>query len=289
MPNGLVLLHKPAGLSSHRALGPIKRSLGTRKVGHTGTLDPFAEGLMVVLVGRATKLAKWISPLGKCYRGIVRIGIETDTLDVEGTPVGEGPLVTFRTIEESLPSFLGTIQQIPPVYSAVHVSGERSYNLARKGEAPDLPPRTVVIDTLDVEPIDDCHFSLSVCCSSGTYIRALARDIARAAGTVGYLTHLSRLSVGPFFDSQAVEPDDVSLESVVPIEDAVTMLPGLRAATVGDSTVARVRNGGKLTDRDVSQEGSTGSGVYSLHAPDGSVLAIAERSDSGWTYHTVFN
>lgn len=207
--DGIILLAKQSGITSFSSLWQIKNALGTKKIGHTGTLDTFAEGLLVVLSGRLTRLCSYITDCDKEYEALVVFGSETDTLDPEGSVIAQAPLPTLASITDAISHFSGEIQQQPPVYSAVHVSGKRASDRIRNGEIIDLPSRPVTIysiDILDVSldgNIDESHalvksVILRVSCSKGTYIRSLARDIALATGSRAYLGALRRLRIGPF-------------------------------------------------------------------------------------------
>jgi tRNA pseudouridine55 synthase len=200
---GLLLLHKKPGLTSFEALAEVKRALGTSRVGHTGTLDKFAEGLLPVLVGRAVKLSPWFSHCPKEYRGRIRFGFETGTLDPEGQIVAEGPLPSREALEAVLPRFRGPILQAPPAYSAIHLGGRRASELARSGEAPEMRQRPVNIYRLELAAWDPPFAEITVSCSSGTYIRSLARDIALAAASRAHLAALTRTRFAGFDLSQA--------------------------------------------------------------------------------------
>lgn len=199
---GFLLYAKPAGVTSFSSLAPIKRALGTKKAGHTGTLDSFAEGLLVTLTGRATHLTPYITALPKTYLAVVCFGRETDTLDPTGTLIKTGRAPRKDDILKTLSAFRGKILQSPPEYSALRVKGERASDVMRRGGKVDLASRGVTIyrlELLDFEAGDETSSALfKVTCSKGTYIRSLARDIARAAGTCGYVTALRRVAVGPF-------------------------------------------------------------------------------------------
>jgi tRNA pseudouridine(55) synthase len=197
-PDGLILLHKPPGLTSFDTLRDIKRILGTGKVGHTGTLDKFAEGLLLVLTGRALKLCQWFTRCDKRYEAVIRFGTETDTLDPEGAVIANAPLPSRENVEQAIPQFLGKIEQSPPVYSAIHIDGRRASELARGGESPEMQKRPVTIFQLDLLSWEPPYARIFVHCSSGTYIRSLARDIALATGTRAHLTALIRTQVGGF-------------------------------------------------------------------------------------------
>ncbi|MDR3334706.1 MAG: tRNA pseudouridine(55) synthase TruB [Treponema sp.] len=203
--SGLLLLNKTPGITSFEALRTVKKVFATNKVGHTGTLDKFAAGLLLVLVGRAVKLASWVSGADKQYEGLIRFGVETDTLDPEGIPIAEGPIPTGEALEGVLSLFRGDILQAPPEYSAVHVAGERASRLARKGIAVDLPKRPVSVYALELCSYEPPLARIRVHCSKGTYIRSLARDLARAAGSRGHLVSLNRTHIAGFPVSEAVE------------------------------------------------------------------------------------
>ena len=208
--DGIVLLAKQSGITSFSSLWQIKNALKTKKIGHTGTLDTFAEGLLVALVGRYTKLVPYFSDCDKEYLGEIRFGSETDTLDPDGMSIHEAPLPRYKAILDNLDSFRGTILQRPPEFSALHINGRRASDLMRKGESVDMPPRSVTIHSLDIVSAsteggmratnDDTVSTMvvRVVCSKGTYIRSLARDIARKSGSVAHLSALRRTRTGPF-------------------------------------------------------------------------------------------
>jgi tRNA pseudouridine55 synthase len=196
--SGFLLLDKRPGQTSFEALGAVKRALGTGKVGHTGTLDKFASGLLIVLAGRATRLSPWISHCGKTYLAAILFGAETDTLDPEGAVVARGPLPSLRQFEEVLPQFRGDLLQTPPLYSAIHLEGRRASELARSGERPELKARPVTIRELSLVSWEPPLARVRVCCSGGTYIRSLARDLALACGSRAHLAELRRLAVAGF-------------------------------------------------------------------------------------------
>ncbi len=196
--SGIMLFAKESGPTSFSSLGIIKKALGTGKVGHTGTLDSFAEGLLVVLVGKMTRLVPYITATNKKYLAVVAFGSETDTLEPSGVVVREGPLPSRQQVEAVLPQFRGRIQQVPPAYSAIHVDGKRASDLARSGATARLPSREITVHSLELLDFDGGYGLLEVTCSKGTYIRSLARDIAVAAGTCAHLVALRRVAVGPF-------------------------------------------------------------------------------------------
>jgi tRNA pseudouridine55 synthase len=196
--SGLLLLDKKPGLTSFESLRELKKALGTSKVGHTGTLDKFASGLLLVLVGRALKLAPWFTRCDKEYEGIVRFGAETDTLDPEGAIVAQGPIPSREKLEEALNLFRGDILQAPPAYSAIHVEGRRASELARAGKAPEMKKRAVSVYSLELCSWDPPRAGIRVRCSSGLYVRSLARDIALVVGSRAHLVSLRRTRVAGF-------------------------------------------------------------------------------------------
>jgi tRNA pseudouridine55 synthase len=211
----VLLVAKPAGPTSHDMVDVVRRALGTRRVGHTGTLDPFAEGLLVMVVGRATRLAPFAAGWTKSYEGCIRLGVTTDSDDATGQVVSEQPVAVDRTtLERALARFRGGYAQRPPVFSAVKIAGERAYRRARRGETVEPAERQVEIAELEVVAFDppDVRFRATV--SGGTYLRSLARDVGRALGCGGHLVKLVRAVVGPFRLAEAVAPEAVSPASL---------------------------------------------------------------------------
>lgn len=258
MAAGFLNVYKPVGPGSQSLLGPIKRLVGSRRVGHAGTLDPFASGVLVVAVGRATRLIDSVHAFPKSYRAELRLGVETSTDDIEGELLSRdaGPLPTRTQVEAILPEFVGEIQQTPPAYSALKVGGRRAYDVARTGGDLQLAPRTVRIHSVrllngdgSVEGGD--RLVLAVRCDSGTYVRALGRDIAHRLGTVGHLTALVRTAVGPFHLQDAFTTSELvaaaekcGLERVlIPPHRA---LEGLPAVVLSDEEASRLRAGASV-------------------------------------------
>jgi tRNA pseudouridine55 synthase len=226
----VINLDKPAGPSSAAVLNRVKRVLprGT-KLGHAGTLDPFATGVLVTLVGKGTKLSEWFMHQPKQYVAILKLGATTETLDPESPemPHPDPPPVTLEQLQERAAAFVGTIRQRPPVYSAMKIGGRRAYDLARKGHAVEPEPRDVRIDRLEIQSLENNLLTLTVDCGRGTYIRSLARDLAAAVGTWGYLTALRRTRVGPLTASSAVNPEVLATQGVaahiLPLTDFQTV------------------------------------------------------------------
>jgi len=256
--NGWIILDKPLGLGSTQAVGAVKRNLreagfGKVKVGHGGTLDPLATGVLPIALGEATKLAGRMLDASKVYAFTVQFGVETDTLDLEGQVVAESAVrPTLAEIEAVLRRFTGAIDQVPPVYSALKVGGERAYDLARAGATVELNSRAVTIHALQLESRTADDVTLVAHVSKGTYIRSLARDIAQALGTVGYVTMLRRLRAGPFGLTQAISLDKLNevgkgaaLENVIlPLEAGLVDIPAL---DLSPHQASMVRQGRVLT------------------------------------------
>lgn len=271
--HGWLVIDKPLGASSNQIVGIIRR-LTRMKVGHAGTLDPWATGVLPIALGEATKTIAYAMNSRKCYRFRIRWGVARITDDREGAIVGECASRPDReAIEAVLPRFTGTVLQTPPSYSAIKVNGRRAYELARAMKPPALTPRLVHISTLRLLAVPDRdHADLEALVGKGTYIRALARDLGMALGTLGYVADLRRLSVGRFSEAQAVSPatiiernDDWARSGfLLPIESALDDVPTLSLTA---EEAARLRCGQRL----ILQGTGTGSPVDRLR--EGSVVA----------------
>ena len=282
--NGILIIDKPAGITSHDVVYCVRRALKTKRVGHTGTLDPFATGVMVVLVGQATRLAQFLDKDEKEYEADVRFGFETETGDRTGTRLetrDKRQETSEEDIRKVLPQFLGEIEQVPPMYSAKKVDGKKLYELARAGETIERKPVNVMISQLeilsDLEPSALEHgtwnMKLNVCCSAGTYIRTLAEDIARAAGSAAHLAELRRTAAGSFTIDQAITLDELQqlddpTTVLIPLEAAVSHLPKF---TLRDDRVAKTRNG--MSTRTFDFECAEGEPV-SMMTESGELIAI---------------
>jgi tRNA pseudouridine55 synthase len=208
--NGIFLLHKPSGLTSHDVVNAVRRLAGIRRVGHAGTLDPLATGLLVVLVGQATRLAQYLTGHDKTYRAVIRLGETTDTYDAEGTVTARRPVTaTAAELEAALAGFLGPQMQCPPAYSAIKVAGQALYKRARRGETVAPEPRAVVFHTLTGLAWEPPDLTVEVVCSAGTYIRSLAHDLGERLGCGAHLRALTRLAAGPFRLEQAHPLDEL--------------------------------------------------------------------------------
>ena len=290
-PSALVLLNKPAGLTSFEALGAIKRMLGTGRVGHTGTLDKFARGLLLVLSGPALKLSPWFSHCDKRYEAVMRFGSETDTLDPEGHITAEAAPPKREEVEAVLPQFSGEIMQAPPAYSAIHINGKRASALARAGETPEMKQRRVRIYRLELLSWEPPLAKIFVHCSSGTYIRSLARDIALAAASRAHLSALVRTQVAGFtLEEAALSP--------LPISKQVIGALGLPWFEVEAGDVQKIRHGKSLDlileqNKPVFPPGPASSPPGGPVETDAGVfygdsfIAMIEKNNGCWKYGCV--
>jgi tRNA pseudouridine55 synthase len=223
--HGWLVLNKPAGMTSTEALGAVKRLVKPQKAGHGGTLDPLATGVLPIAFGEATKTVGYTMDALKTYRFTIAWGAATDTLDADGTVVAKSDVRPGPDeIEAALPGFIGEVMQVPPAYSAIKVDGERAYDLARDGEAVDLPARPVWIENLRLSDAPDAeHAELEMECGKGTYVRALVRDLAARLGTLAHVASLTRTAVGPFSLDDAVHLDHLRALSEQSDTDSVLL------------------------------------------------------------------
>jgi len=260
MLHGWIILDKPVGLGSTQAVSAVKRLLREAgepktKVGHGGTLDPLASGVLPIALGEATKIAGRMLDATKAYDFTIRFGAETDTFDAEGEVISTSDIrPTLEQIEAMLPRFTGEIEQVPPAYSALKIGGRRAYDRARAGEDVELATRAVTIHALELIRADAGSATLRAHVSKGTYIRSLARDIARALDTVGHVTYLRRTKAGPFTQEQAISLDTLNeIGKGAPLED--TLLPleagldGIPAHELDRTSAQAARQGKTLSDQ----------------------------------------
>jgi tRNA pseudouridine55 synthase len=268
-PDGLVLVDKPPGVTSHDVVDAVRRALGTRKVGHAGTLDPIATGLLVLGVGRATRLLRYLGGLDKTYEGSALLGAETDTLDAQGAVVRRRPVMVDRAqLDRAAASLVGDSLQRPPAYSAVKVGGRKLYEAARGGEVLEAEPRGIRVRVFDVTAFDAPAFDFGTVVSSGTYVRVLVADLGSALGCGAHLTRLVRTAIGPLSLSDAVPPE--SVVEPLPVERAVAHLPSLELR----SDEARVAaNGSILAPAGIE-------GPYGVYSPEGRLIGVY-RDDGG--------
>jgi tRNA pseudouridine55 synthase len=250
--DGVLVVDKPAGPTSHDIVDRARRTLRTRRVGHTGTLDPFATGVLVLCVGRATRLARFLAAGEKAYRATIRLGFATTTDDVTGDPLGEERPVELAdaTLLEALAGLVGTFDQVPPAFSARQVGGRRLYELARRGEAVARAATPVTVHALDLVARGQETIELEVRCSAGTYVRALARDLGERLGTGAHLAALRRTRSGDFDLAQALAADELERAAgrLIPLAALLTELP---AVSVGEEGRRRIGHGQELAPEHV--------------------------------------
>ena len=233
---GFLAVDKPTGWTSHDIVAKVRRLSGVRRVGHAGTLDPFATGLLIIGVGKATRLIQYVQNTTKTYEATFKLGAETESFDPEGAVTVEADVPPFPALEAvttSAKRFVGAIEQVPPAYSAVHVGGKRAYELARAGQDVEIPARSVTIHTLQIIDYAPPFLDLTITCSPGTYIRSLARDIGRELGTYAYCDALRRTASGSFHVTDAISLGDFDADSfrsrwpeiALPPDQAVQGLP----------------------------------------------------------------
>jgi len=290
-PPGLILLRKEPGVTSFESLGAVKRAIGSGKAGHTGTLDKFAEGLLIALTGKALKLGRWFTHCDKRYEGTIRFGAETDTLDPEGAVVAEAPPPSRAGVERALGRFRGKIEQAPPEYSALRIGGERASALARRGEAPEMKKRPVEIYALELSSWDPPFAGISVHCSSGTYIRSLARDIALAAGSRASLSALLRTRVAGFRLEDAFAPGGGEpFPPPRPPDRAAFEALGLPCLEAGADRARKIAGGKPLREAmDAPALDGLDASAAAIFCGD-ALLAVVERAEKGapWKYGHVY-
>ena len=242
MISGSLLINKEKGLTSRQEVNNISRLLGEKKAGHIGTLDPFADGLLIVLLGKATKISPFLEGMDKTYLATLKLGIQTDSGDLAGNEVSqrEIPSLNKHIIEEVFKSFLGEQEQLPPMYSALKVNGKELYKYARQGQEVERKVRKINIYELKLISFKDDEITFLSKVSKGTYIRTLGEDIAVKLGTVGHLISLTRLAVGPFSLENAKASNDVKEEDLIPVEK---MLSFMKSFEVTGDLIKMAKNG----------------------------------------------
>jgi len=290
MGDGLLILDKPAGCTSHELVQRVKRMLGADKVGHGGTLDPFATGVLVVLVNEATKLSPYLAGQDKCYRFTLVLGVETDTLDSTGSVVARytGPVVRETEVREACSALIGELDLEVPRYAAVRVGGERLYRLARRGVPVEPPTRRVSIRSLALLDFRWPEVSLETVCSKGTYVRSLGAHVGRSLGCGAHVCRLRRLRSGSFTLEQAVTPTELAAavaagqltRIMIPAAGGLKEFPDLRVSHVG---ARRLRQGVALGQAGLlSDNGGRGwpLGLYRVLDPDDQLVALVARSNT---------
>lgn len=287
MLEGILNIDKPTGMTSHDVVGRVRRAAGMRRVGHSGTLDPMATGVLVVCLGRATRLVEYLVGRPKTYYGIVRLGQTTDSYDADGKIVSEKavPKLTAETIEPLLDQFRGDILQIPPMVSAIKKDGKKLYELAREGITIERPPRPVTIYQLDLLDISSPEVTLRIQCSAGTYIRSIAYDLGELLGCGGHLASLRREQVGEFSVENAVPLDSLNSDNIGSYlqrpERAVSHMPRLE---VGFDDEINLLNG-KLVSRETDHENGT---LVQTYNPAGRFIGLVYAHENFWKAKKMF-
>ena len=257
-----MLVDKPSGVTSHDVVDVVRRSLRTRKVGHAGTLDPMATGLLILGVGRATRLLRYLGDLSKSYAATGRLGEETDTLDADGKIVRSASVDVSRAeIEGACAALVGDSLQTPPAYSAVKVGGRKLYEAVRKGDALEAPARRIRVDAFEVSAFDGRDVEVRITCSGGTYVRVLVADVGRSLGCGAHLVRLRRTAIGPFRVEDARPP---GVGEPLPIERAIGHLPSVHL----DAEEARAASHGRVLGP------AAIDGPYAVFGPDGALKGI---------------
>ncbi|MEW2380766.1 tRNA pseudouridine(55) synthase TruB [Micromonospora sp. NPDC047707] len=279
--DGLIVVDKPGGMTSHDVVARVRRLARTRRVGHGGTLDPMATGVLVIGVGRATRLLTYVIGAGKSYTATIRLGQATVTDDAEGDVIATTPAgrVTDDAVRAALAALTGEIDQVPSAVSAIKIDGQRAYKRVREGESVELPARRVTISRLDVLAVrrdqpDVVDVDVDVTCSSGTYIRAIARDVGLALGVGGHLTALRRTAVGGFTLAEAATLDELEQRAPdvvnLPLAAAADRFFPRRDATADEQRV--LSHGGPLQPVGIT-------GPYAVFGPAGGLIAIVSERD----------
>ena len=277
MPNGIIIIDKPAGWTSMDVCAKLRGIFHEKRVGHAGTLDPMATGVLPVFVGGATKAVSFAEEGQKEYIATLRLGLVTDTQDTTGTVLEERPVsLTRADIEAVLPRFTGDIQQIPPMYSAIKINGQKLYDLARKGREVERKPRPVTIYELELgEQLGECEYALRCRCSKGTYIRTLCHDIGQALGCGGTMAALRRTMACGYGLEQAVTLEAAQQRGeslLLPVDSLFARYPEYRIPSAGKEN--RVRNGNAITDSRLAD------GLYRVYGADGAFLCLS-RAEGG--------
>jgi tRNA pseudouridine55 synthase len=269
---GIALVDKPLGLSSHDAIYGARRALGIKKIGHAGTLDPNATGLLVMAIGEATRFLPYLALEPKVYEGVARLGAATSTQDSEGEVISEAPAdhVTLKDVVEAAERFTGNIEQVPPMFSAVQVGGQRLYKIARAGGEVERKARSTHVESFEIESLSDSSFAFRVVCAGGTYVRTLAHDLGESLGVGAHLTALRRTDIGTFSINDSVPPDELTPDRLMPLDVALPHIPAVR---LPEAATAMAKHGGEFTFAGDLKGG------YLLLLDDAGVYAIAVRID----------
>ena len=277
--DGLLLVDKPAGMTSHDVVDRARRALRTKRIGHAGTLDPFATGLLVLLVGRATRLLPYVDGEPKVYEATIRFGSETNTDDLTGEVTRTAPAPSNDAVSSALGALTGEIDQLPPAFSAKQVGGKRAYVAARRGETLELAPVRVRVHSWKLRGREGDDLYVTITCGGGTYVRALARDLGRATQSAAHLATLRRIASGRFTVDEAVSTDAISEIALRPAIDA---LPAVTRVSLDDAARARIGHGMTIA-RDSADRGEHAA----LLDAAGELVAIATGAGEAWQPRVV--
>jgi len=300
MVSGILNVNKPPGPTSFQIVGMVRRRSGVKRVGHAGTLDPMASGILLVLLGQAVRVSEYLLDLPKVYRATVRLGVSTATYDAEGEVVQEGDCsrVSRLDVEEALGGFVGEIMQTPPAYSALKVAGQPAYRRARRGEVVDLKARKTHVYSIDLLRFEAAEIELDVECGRGTYIRSLAHDLGESLGCGAHLSALTRTRVGPFSIADAVSRQELEAgfadgawqERLLPLDYGLLHLP---AVTLHIEDEKDIRHGQSVVldgERTAALGPVTPGALCRAYAEDGSLVAIIhyDPETGAWRPRKVF-
>lgn len=273
--DGLIILDKPEGFTSQDAVSKARKATGIKKIGHTGTLDKFATGVLPLMIGSCTRLSRFVMEGRKRYAALFRFGIETDTLDPEGAETKRAEIPTRDAIVTILPSFRGRILQAPPVYSAIHINGKRAHELARSGENPEMAVRPIDIYSLELtEYSSEGLGRFEIECSKGCYVRSLARDIGSACGSAAYVAELRREITGGFSLDDAVALESIGPGSVMAFSPEIAKKAGMGSALLKDSRIGDFMNGKKLSIDFFDAIMNSESDIYAIYSSDGILKGV---------------
>ncbi len=294
MKSGILSIHKPEGISSARVVARVKKALGAKKAGHTGTLDPFATGLLLCGINQGTRISRFFLDGHKRYSARICLGVETDTYDLTGETVHTAPQnvmdsLGIQDVEDAVTSFIGIQDQVPPVFSALKHEGQPLYKLARQGKKIQKPPRRIEIFDININHIKLPHLDIEVFCSSGTYIRSIAFDIGRKLGCGAHLSKLCRTQSSAFKLEDAIELDvlerlckEVAEQRIVSLSDCLGFMPEV---VVEKSIAQKVRFGQKLLKRDIGIVVGNPDQLIRVTDDKNSLLALIQLSENQQTYN----
>lgn len=289
--HGLLNIAKPAGISSRHVVTQLEHALRPLPVGHAGTLDPMATGVLVIGVGRGTKLVDYLHRFAKTYAATFLLGRQSDTEDVTGIvqPLANPKQPTREELDNALPQFLGEILQQPPAFSALKVGGKRAYKLARKGRQVELQPRPIMVHRLEIKRYEYPELQLAIECGSGTYVRSLGRDLARAVGSEAIMSALCRTSIGPFHLHDAKSPHDITADNLASaLQPSLLAVATMSRVELAGAQVEQLQATGVVFDLSISAAEATKDAELAALAPDGRLFAVLTPSKGDrWKVKTL--